>query len=272
VRLRAADRLGRARRTVLTRGARLRRARRAGSLPSGWITGPPDFVGVGVQRCGTTWWYEVIAAHPEVEGPADEKELHFFDAFWKEPFTDESSAEYAALFPRAEGRLCGEWTPRYLYDVWTPPLLARAAPEARLLVLLRDPVERFRSGLAYELLLAPGSADAASRAFARGLYHAQLQWLLRFVDRARVLVLQYERCRSAPESELRRTYEFLGVRDPGFVPASLHRPGNVTAAPKTLLPTSLLEALGAAYRPDAERLFAAFPELDPELWTTLALG
>jgi hypothetical protein len=272
VRLRGADRLRRVRRTVVNRRGLLRRAQRSRSLPGGWVVAPPDFVGVGVHRCGTTWWYAAIAAHPEVEGHPEEKELHFFDRFWNEPFTDESVAEYRALFPRAEGRVCGEWTPRYLYDVWTPPLLARAAPEARILVMLRDPVERFRSGLAHETLLDRGSANVASAAFARGLYHAQLDWLLRFVDSDRLLLLQFERCRSEPESELRRTYEFLGLREPGFVPESLRRPTNVTVAEKAPLDRALLEPVRTAYRRDAERLFERFPELDPALWTTLAPG
>ena len=53
---------------------------------------------------------------------------------------------YHQQFPRPVDRIAGEWTPRYMYDFWTPPLLARAAPEAKMLVLLRDPIERFRSG------------------------------------------------------------------------------------------------------------------------------
>jgi hypothetical protein len=267
----AQDRLNRIRTTLARRRGRLRRARSARSLPPGWMTGPPDFVGVGAHRCGTTWWYRAIAAHPEVDGPPEAKELHFFDRFWNEPFTDESVTAYAALFPRPESRLSGEWTPRYLFDVWTPPLLARAAPGARILVLLRDPVERYRSGLAYDTLLGRGSANLASGAFARGLYFAQLDWLLRFVDRGRLLVLQYERCLAEPERELRRTYEFLGLRDLGHVPAALGRAANVTAGSKATIPEPLLETLRTAYGPDAERLFAAFPELDPGLWPTLAL-
>ena len=53
-------------------------------------------------------------------------------------------------FPRPSGSLTGEWTPDYIQCSWVPALLAQAAPGTRLLVLLRDPVERFRSGLAHQ--------------------------------------------------------------------------------------------------------------------------
>ena len=58
---------------------------------------------------------------------------------------------YQRYFPVPEGAVAGEWTPGYLIDFWTPELIARAAPEARILVLLRDPIDRFRSGLTHQL-------------------------------------------------------------------------------------------------------------------------
>ena len=79
------------------------------------------------------------------------KEIHFFDRFWdgREVPADLPGA-YARQFPRPEGELTGEWTPRYMHDFWALPLLKAAAPEARILVMLRDPVDRYRSGIARE--------------------------------------------------------------------------------------------------------------------------
>ena len=118
--------------------------------------------------------------------------------------------------PTSPGRrasLAGEWTPGYMLDPWTPPLLRRAAPDARLLVLLRDPVERFRSGrtLAENRLTVGASARAAANAgFQRGIYADQLLRLWRAFPREQVLVLQFERC----------------VREPdGGAPADLRVPG-----------------------------------------------
>src|SRR4051794_28721229 len=52
------------------------------SCPEGWSVGPPDFVGVGAQRCGTSWWHRLIVAHPDVcfNRELHTKEVHFFDA------------------------------------------------------------------------------------------------------------------------------------------------------------------------------------------------
>jgi len=48
--------------------------------PPGFVTGPPDFVGVGAQKAGTTWWFRLIEAHPGVYHDPDQRpELHFFD-------------------------------------------------------------------------------------------------------------------------------------------------------------------------------------------------
>ena len=239
-------------------------------LPESWAVGPPDFIGVGAQKSGTTWWFEAVCAHPRVSRlPRAPKELHYFDRFCREPFTDESAARYHRLFPRRRGMQNGEWTPGYMHDVWVPPLLARAAPDARLLVLLRDPVERYRSAIAGRDSRLR-DAQLARDAFARGFYHAQLTRLLEHFDREQLLVLQYERCRDGPEEELRRTFAFLGLDDPG-APAALRRRANVTAAPKPSLDASLIAELRRAYGEDAERLFGEFPELDPGLWSTLAL-
>jgi hypothetical protein len=228
-------------------------------------------VGVGAQKSGTSWWFEAICAHPRVSRPPRApKELQYFNRFWRVPFTDASVERYHRLFPRARGRVTGEWTPRYMFDVWTPPLLARAAPDARLLVLLRDPIERYRSGVAAKDARLHG-VHLASEAFARGFYHVQLTQLLEHFERERLLVLQYERCRDRPEDELRRTYAFLGL-DVTEAPPVLRRPVNATpASAKRLLERRLLDDLRRAYHDDATRLFGEFPELDPALWTTLAL-
>src|SRR6516162_10204326 len=51
-------------------------------LRPGEVTGAPDFVGIGVQKAGTTWWYSLLAAHPDVSSRLDiHKERHFFDRF-----------------------------------------------------------------------------------------------------------------------------------------------------------------------------------------------
>ncbi len=239
--------------------------------PEGWTVGPPDFVGVGAQRSGTKWWYELIVGHPEIQRVAAvRRELHFFERFWDTSFASEDADWYHRFFPRPPGSLAGEWTPRYVFDPWTPRLLRRAAPDARLLVLLRDPIERYRSGFAREARLsarrdAPLSPMLWGDAFARGLYAAQLSRLLRFFPREQLLVLQYERCRERPDEQLARTYEFLGVDPVTQAPEVLTQQVG-RALPKRELAGDLLEDLVAAFADDVRELAEGFPEIDLRLW------
>ena len=251
----------------------------------GSFTGPPDFVGVGAQRSGTTWWFRTMLKHPQIRAPRHglgedpetaprhrKKEVHFFDRFAATPMRDEDVAAYHALFRRREGQVIGEWTPRYMHDVWTPRLLHRAAPDARLLVLLRDPIERFRSGVAHGLMRAPGRRrdTLAADAIDRGRYATQLARLHRFYDPERILVLQYERCRNEPAAEYRRVLRFLGV-DAEHEPESVGQArGTNTASVKQELWPDLVESLQRFLEPDVERLTEMVPDLDVALWPHFA--
>ena len=135
----------------LARSTPTRTTRAAGNA-TGWTVGPPHYVGVGAQKAGTSWWNRLIQSHPDVVNAGGQpKELHFFDRSWEVPFDDAAVEAYRRHFPVPEGSVAGEWTPGYLIDFWTPELIRRAAPDARILVLLRDPIERFRSGLTHQI-------------------------------------------------------------------------------------------------------------------------
>ena len=173
-------------------------------LEPGEETGPPDFVGIGVQKAGTTWWYRLLAAHPGVSSrPGIHKERHFLSRFGTESFGPPEIEAYHGWFPRRPGTLAGEWTPDYFDFPWVPPLLAVAAPEARLLLMVRDPVERLRSGLAHQRRHR-GSITGASvvDAVGRGFYHRALTQWSAHIDPEKLLVLQYERCTEDPASQL----------------------------------------------------------------------
>ena len=241
--------------------------------PRGWIVGPPEFIGIGAQRSGTTWWYGLICDHPEVH-PAYGKELHFFDRYRDREFTTADSNAYHAKFPRPSGSITGEWTPRYMHDFWAPPLLRAAAPEARLIVLLRDPWKRFRSGVTHETAVLSRRVTRAKAAYvqqlmlndalSRSLYADQLERLLDHFERSKVLVLQYERCLQDPVAELERTYAFLGL-DPSHRPSRIDRTvGRVYGEGE--LPAHFRRAAARSIARDAARLPTYAPEIDLDLW------
>jgi len=244
--------------------------------PPGWVTGPPDFVGVGAQRCGTTWWHRQIAVHPGVQFKQGlhHKEVHFFDTLADAgPLGAAEADRYARYFARpAEGGVTGEWTPRYMYDGWPLAQIARIAPRALILVMLRDPVDRYASGYARENRLArqrgePAiSAAMAEEQRVRGFYAGQVEQVLATFPREQVLLLQYERCRADHERELERTYAFLGL-DPGFRPAGRR---NAPGEPRERATSPAeRERLARGYAADVARLAEIAPEIDPALWPSL---
>lgn len=238
--------------------------------PAGWSIGPPDFVGVASARSGTTWWDELINAHPDVvRAPGVPKELHFFDRFWDGAFEETDAARYHRFFPRPSGRRAGEWTPGYAIDYWTPPLLRRAAPEAKLLVLLRDPVERFRSGLTLtenRLTLHRAPRASANGGFQRGVYADQLLRAWAAFPREQVLVLQFEQCVRDPRGQLRRTFAFLGLDEAAAGGIDVERRVNETTVPKVPLSDWQRRILVERYAPENARLAALVPDLDLSLW------
>jgi Sulfotransferase domain len=236
-------------------------------------TGPPDFIGVGTQRSGTTWWFETLLGHPQIRRPRGRrKELHFFDRFSTRELRDSDIAEYHGLFPRKPGQIAGEWTPRYMHDFWTPRLIARAAPDAKLLMMFRDPIERFRSGVPHRLSRTPNARLewTTSDAIERGRYATQLRRVRSCHDDSKLLILQYEKCVADPAGEFRRTLEFLGV-DSEYRPDGFgQQRGTTQAAQKKPLWDDLMEALRAALEPEVLALAAMTPEIDVSLWKHFA--
>ena len=235
----------------------------------GEVTGPPDFVGIGVQKAGTSWWYDLIADHPDASTLRGFlKELHYFSHFCAVPFGDAEVARYCGWFPRQPGRVVGEWTPDYLAYPWVPPLLARTAPATKVLVLVRDPVERFRSGLSYRLNQGATDSEAAvSDAVRQGFYARCLRRYFDYFETEQIKVLQYEKCVHDPAGQLAETYRFLGMHE--HHPAELRRSINVSSGKLPIDPDAR-SRLVELYRSDVEELSVMIPSLDLSLWPNFA--
>jgi hypothetical protein len=102
----------------------------------------PAFVIAGAMRCGTTSLFEYLAGHPQV-APSLRKEIHYFDLhFHRGPAW--YVRQFAAVRQVARGEMTRpfESSPYYMFDPRVPARLREAAPDARVVFLLRDPVER----------------------------------------------------------------------------------------------------------------------------------
>ena len=97
----------------------------------------PDFLGIGTQKGGTTSLHQWLNNHPGVFLPKC-KEIHYFDLHHEKPLEwYKSKFKYAELDQK-----CGEITPFYLYHPEAPNRIKSIIPNAKLIILLRDPVER----------------------------------------------------------------------------------------------------------------------------------
>ena len=203
------------------------------------------------------------------------KEVHYFDSLaGVDVLTREQKELYTRYFPRPDsGHIAGEWTPRYAYD-GVMPQIAQAVPDARILVMMRDPVERYVSGVEFDrqfLALRPGKMGLTLEIIMeqqqeRSLYTFQVASVLEAFPREQVLVLQYERCLDRYEEELDRTYDFLGL-DSSFRPPP---EDNIPTAPPTGdLPDVDRAELASGFAADARRLVELVPEIDVTLWPSV---
>jgi hypothetical protein len=220
----------------------VKRAYRGGVRRAAALTGPlrtlPDFLIIGAQKAGTTSLYDYLVEHPDVL-PAAAKEVHYFDLRYAKGLN-----WYRGHFPpRAMkgDRLTGEASPYYLYHPLAPARTRELLPDAKLVVLLRDPVDRAYSQHNHETVLGnetlpfweaiqaeesrlageeerilaePGYMSYAHghhAYLARGRYAPQIErWLAHF-DRAQFLFLRAEDLFQDPAAVYARTLEFLGL-------------------------------------------------------------
>jgi hypothetical protein len=236
--------------------------------PEGWEIGPPTYIGVGVQKAGTTWWNKAITSHPDVSEPV-RKELQYFEHYWNVEVDEQFVVGYHRYFPRDGAMVTGEWSPRYMLDAWTPERIHKTAPEARLLVMLRDPMDVLVSGMRMSIYrFGSPHPRVLMEAIERGRYAEQLSRVLRHFDRSQILVLQFEQCLQSPEAEFARTLEFIGL-DSSFVPADLREPVNQARGPELTLPSDIMELARETYQADAARLAADWTEIDLDLWKSV---
>lgn len=193
----------------------------------------PDFLIIGAQKSGTTWLAEQLRTHPRIFMPPGE--LHFFDQ--TEP-PDRDVSWYADQFRTAGDRLAGEKTPNYLFLPDNPDIheghlrLAELLPDARLIAVLRDPVERAVSAVRHMLregvvspvhsidaLLGPKRDLLSWHVLEVGRYAGQIAAFLDLYGPDRLLVLYYEDdIVAAPAAMVERMCRFLGLEpatDPG---------------------------------------------------------
>ena len=178
----------------------------------------PDFLGIGAQKAGTTWLEKNLRCHPEIFLP-EQKELHYFDRN-----LDRSLGCYVRNFRPGVGRVKGEITPSYsILPAEQIRLIRTLMPRARLILLLRHPVDRAWSHARMRLMEETGRSleeikDAAfyrhfERSVSRrlGSYPTILDNWLAVFPADQLYVGFYEDVTQAPRELLAEVFGHLGV-------------------------------------------------------------
>jgi Sulfotransferase domain len=256
----------------------------AGRLTSGGRMLPGLLI-VGAQRCGTTSMYRALSQHPAVLKSVLHKGVHYFDMNYGQPL-----AWYRAHFPllaRARmvarsaggGPLTFESSPYYMFHPLAGQRIAADLPGVRLLVLVRDPVQRAYSAYAHELargfetepferalelepsrlrgeaeriVASPGYLSLSHQHHgyrARGQYIEQLERLAALFGRDRIHVVDSGDFFTEPEPVYDAVLDFLGLPHRGYPEFEQHN-----SRPREVMPDNLRSQLDRHFLPYDERL------------------
>ena len=209
----------------------------------------PDLFIIGAPKCGTTSLFEYLKGHPQVFMSSVKEPNYFardlaFDPSDQSMRYGRDEARYLALFDGAgDAKWAGEGSTRYLYSHDAPQLIKAASPDARIVAMVRNPVEMAHS--LYEHKVAAGTEDVADFAQAltaendrqagrripphsnpklatyrdRARFGEQLARWFDLYGHDRVHVIVLEDMVADPTGQFRRLLQFLEV-DPGWRPAS----------------------------------------------------
>ena len=206
----------------------------------------PDFVIIGAQKSGTTSLYNFIIKHPTI-APASRKELHYFSIRY-----DLGERWYRSNFPTNLSRrrhykktgqklLSGEASPSYLFYPRVSDRMRKNLPDAKLIVILRNPVDRTYShyqhtlrqndetlsfekaieleekrcaGEREQMIKDPGFVSNNYRRYSYlsvGVYADHLERWFKHYDRKQFLILAAEDFRKNPQQVLDHVFDFLEV-------------------------------------------------------------
>ena len=255
---------------------RLREAYRAGTAP---LRGMPSALVIGAQKAGTTSVFHYLVRHPDVSRPFG-KEIHYFDLNYAR-----GPGWYRGRFPLnrrlRDGRITLDASPYYLVHPQVPARARALLPEARLIALLRNPIDRALSHYQHEVRGGRetlGFAEAIEREperlageverlerepdyyswhhhrhsyLLRGRYVEQLRRWTEHYPRSQLLVLQSEWLFRDPAAAMGAIQEFLGLRP--------HQLGDykpfLQGKYERDMPAPLRERLAAYFAPHNQELY-----------------
>jgi len=195
-----------------------------------------DFILAGAQKSGTTALHYFLSKHPDIT-MGDQQEIHFFDndaLFVADVDYEKLHIHYPLLAP---SKIAGDCTPSYIYHEPAAERIWKYNQEIKLLILLRNPVDRafahwnmqrfkgrepldFFDAVREEQARIAGAPATEARQFAyidRGFYSRQLARFFKFFPREQVKVVKFEEFKEKQREALASIFEFLGRKPLRYV-------------------------------------------------------
>ena len=198
----------------------------ASDMPAHSSRSLPDFLVIGVTKGGTTALIRNLGRHPDVYTARDGKsqELHFFNKKW-----DMGLDWYRKHFIEPE-KLQGEKTPNYLMSPLAHARMAATVPNAKLIISVRNPVDRAyshwnhfnqvahrKAGWDWRVMDFQGAIRQPDRTMSTlinsGYYMKHIRKLLKFYPRNQIHIIISERLRKNPDGEYSKLLEFLNLKE-----------------------------------------------------------
>ncbi|TFG24461.1 MAG: hypothetical protein EU529_04170 [Promethearchaeota archaeon] len=193
------------------------------------INPEPDFIGIGAAKTGTTWIYEYLKEHKNI-CLSSKKETHFFDILGN---YKKGLRYYYKFFSHcSKNKIKGEITPSYIYSYYTPFLIKKNFPNVKILVCLRDPIERAYSHYKYNIEMKgkfsiyknlKETIKYDKEIIDRGLYYQQLKNYYNLFPKEQILVMFYKDLKKNPKEFIKKIYKFLEVDDPNYIPRIINK-------------------------------------------------
>jgi hypothetical protein len=189
-----------------------------------------DFLGIGSEKAATYWVADCLKSHPEVCFP-NRKELAVFKEFDQHflkilnPRYFWGTEWYGKQFAHCKRKTKGEYTPTYLYSEQTAIRIKKQYPHTKLIITLRDPVERAFSQYLHDTstgVIRNCTFEEALRKYdgyvEKGLYFKHISNYLKHFPRKQMLFIFTEDIKTNPLQTVRRIYAFLNLKKTSFVP------------------------------------------------------
>lgn len=210
------------------------------------------FIGIGAQKCASTWLHDVLLDHPELALPGQVKEVNYFSWHF-----DRGRQWYERRFDSVgKDVLCGEISPSYLHSPGVIDRVVDYNPAMRIILVARDPIVRAISNHKHELRI--GNIHGSDQSFEfgldnnaayveQGLYGKHLgNWLEKFPTE-QILVMKFDDVVVRPARSLARVCEFLGV-DASYESPHLHKQSNVSYLDRSSAAAKAKNAVRGALR------------------------